>query len=188
MEKETLKNILDFLKHNENRNIPFMWKLKNNEPFTDDELHIKGDLVLAESDIESLPEGLKVGGSLDLSSCIDLKSLPDNLKVGENLSLSETRFRFLPKGLEVGGNLDLYASQIDSLPKDLKVGGDLNIEGTYIELLPSGLQVGGDLYLNDSDLHHSIDYDDSDELRNIVKKMVEPGFIKGKVIFDDYDD
>ena len=188
MEKETLKNILDFLKHNENRNIPFMWKLKNNEPFTDDELHIKGDLVLEESNITSLPEGLKVGGSLNLASCIDLKSLPDNLKVGENLSLSETRFRFLPKGLEVGGTLDLYASEIDSLPKDLKVGGDLNIEGTYIELLPSGLQVGGDLYLNDSKLLNNIDYNDSNELRDIVKKMVEPGFIKGNVIFDDYDD
>jgi hypothetical protein len=110
------------------------------------------------------------------------------LKITGNLILTETDMRFLPEGLLVGGHLDLYASKIDSLPKGLKVGGDLNIEGTYIELLPSGLQVGGDLYLNDSDLHHSIDYNDSNELRDIVKKMVEPGFIKGKVIFDDDDD
>ena len=169
MEKETLKNILDFLKHNENRNIPFMWKLKNNEPFTDDELHIKGDLVLAESDIESLPEGLKVGGSLDLSSCIDLKSLPDNLKVGGELNLEGTNIKQLPKGLYVGddfrlvglkikslpkdlnvyGGLDLgYCTDLISLPNNLKVGGYLSLYKTKITSLPEGLKVGWDLYLD----------------------------------------
>jgi hypothetical protein len=167
MEKETLKKIFNFLEKNDNRNVPFIWKLLNNEPFTEEELNIKGDLDLTETNIKSLPNGLKITG---------------------NLILTETDMRFLPEGLLVGGHLDLYASKIDSLPKGLKVGGDLNIEGTYIELLPRGLQVGGDLYLNDSDLHHSIDYNDSNELRDIVKKMVEPGFIKGKVIFDDDDD
>jgi hypothetical protein len=167
MEKETLKKIFNFLEKNDNRNVPFTWKLLNNEPLTEKDLNIKGDLDLTETNIKSLPNGLKITG---------------------NLILTETDMRFLPEGLLVGGHLDLYASKIDSLPKGLKVGGDLNIEGTYIELLPSGLQVGGDLYLNDSDLHHSIDYNDSNELRDIVKKMVEPGFIKGKVIFDDDDD
>jgi hypothetical protein len=167
MEKETLKKIFNFLEKNDNRNVPFTWKLLNNEPLTEKDLNIKGDLDLTETNIKSLPNGLKITG---------------------NLILTETDMRFLPEGLLVGGHLDLYASKIDSLPKGLKVGGDLNIEGTYIELLPSGLQVGGDLYLNDSDLHHSIDYNDSNELRDIVKKMVEPGFIKGNVIFDDYDD
>jgi hypothetical protein len=167
MEKETLKKIFNFLEKNDNRNVPFTWKLLNNEPLTEKDLNIKGDLDLTETNIKSLPNGLKITG---------------------NLILTETDMRFLPEGLLVGGHLDLYASKIDSLPKGLKVGGDLNIEGTYIELLPRGLQVGGDLYLNDSDLHHSIDYNDSNELRDIVKKMVEPGFIKGKVIFDDDDD
>jgi hypothetical protein len=164
MEKETLKKIFNFLEKNDNRNVPFTWKLLNNEPLTEKDLNIKGDLDLTETNIKSLPNGLKITG---------------------NLILTETDMRFLPEGLLVGGHLDLYASKIDSLPKGLKVGGDLNIEGTYIELLPSGLQVGGDLYLNDSDLHHSIDYNDSNELRDIVKKMVEPGFIKGNVIFDE---
>jgi hypothetical protein len=167
MEKETLKKIFDFIKKNDNRNVPFIWKLLNNEPLTEKDLNIEGDLDLTDTNIKSLPNGLKITG---------------------NLILTETDMRFLPEGLLVGGHLDLYASKIDSLPKGLKVGGDLNIEGTYIELLPSGLQVGGDLYLNDSDLHHSIDYNDSNELTDIVKKMVEPGFIKGKVIFDDYAD
>jgi hypothetical protein len=167
MEKETLKKIFEFLEENDNRKTPFLWKWVNNIPLTEKDLNIEGNLDLTDTNIKSLPNGLKIAG---------------------NLILSETDMRFLPEGLLVGGHLDLYASKIDSLPKGLKVGGDLNIEGTYIELLPSGLQVGGDLYLNDSDLHHSIDYNDSNELTDIVKKMVEPGFIKGKVIFDDYAD
>ena len=163
MEKETLKKIFNFLEKNDNRNVPFTWKLLNNEPLTEKDLNIKGDLDLTETNIKSLPNGLKITG---------------------NLILTETDMRFLPEGLLVGGHLDLYASKIDSLPKGLKVGRDLSIEATYIKSLPRGLQVGGDLYLNDSDLHHSIDYNDSNELRDIVKKMVEPGFIKGNVIFN----
>ena len=167
MEKETLKKILTFLEENEGHQTPFLWKWVNNIPLTEKDLNIEGNLDLRDTDIKSLPDGLKIAG---------------------NLILTETDMRLLPERLEVAGNLYLDHSFIKSLPKDLKVGGDLDIEATYIELLPSGLQVGGDLYLNDSDLHHSIDYDDSDELRDIVKKMVKPGFIKGEVIFDEYDD
>jgi hypothetical protein len=106
------------------------------------------------------------------------------LKIAGNLILTETDMRLLPERLEVAGNLYLDHSFIKSLPKDLKVGGDLSIEATYIASLPRGLQVGGDLYLNDSKLLNNIDYNDSNELRDIVKKMVEPGFIKGNVIFN----
>ena len=71
------------------------------------------------------------------------------------------------------------------MPKGLEVWGDLDISLTNIESLPRGLKVHGDLYLNDSDLHRSIDYNDSSELESIIKKMVEPGFIKGNVIYDE---
>ena len=167
MEKETLKNIFEFLEENDNKKTPFLWKHINNIPLTEKDLNIEGELDLTDTDIKSLPDGLKVAG---------------------NLILTETDMRFLPEGLLVGGHLDLYASKIDSLPKGLKVGRDLSIEATYIVSLPRGLQVGGDLYLNDSKLHKNIDYNDSSELESIIKKMVEPGYIKGDVIFDDYDD
>jgi hypothetical protein len=163
MEKETLKKIFEFLEENGEHNAPILWKLKNNIPLIDEDLIVKGNLDLSYTNITSLPEGLRVDG---------------------NLILTETDMRFLPEGLLVGGHLDLYASKIDSLPKGLKVGGDLSIEATYIKSLPRGLQVGGDLYLNDSKLLNNIDYNHSNELRDIVKKMVEPGFIKGNVIFN----
>ena len=163
MEKETLKKIFEFLEENGEHNAPLMWKLQNNIPITEKDLNIEGNLDLTDTNIKSLPNGLKIAG---------------------NLILTETDMRFLPEGLLVGGHLDLYASKIDSLPKGLKVGRDLSIEATYIKSLPRGLQVGGDLYLNDSRLLNYIDYNDSNELRDIVKKMVEPGFIKGNVIFN----
>jgi hypothetical protein len=164
MEKETLKKIFEFLEENERHQTPFLWKWVNNIPLTEKDLNIEGNLDLTDTDIKSLPDGLKVAG---------------------NLNLTETDMESLPERLEVAGNLYLDHSFIKSLPKDLKVGGYLSIEATYIKSLPRGLQVGGDLYLNDSKLLNNIDYNDSNELRDIVKKMVEPGFIKGNVIFDE---
>jgi hypothetical protein len=51
MDKTTIKNIFKFLEETENKNKPFVWKLMNNETFTDDELNIKGDLDLFEENI-----------------------------------------------------------------------------------------------------------------------------------------
>jgi hypothetical protein len=164
MEKETIRKIFTFLEENEGHQTPFLWKYVNNIPLTEKDLNIEGDLDLTDTDIKSLPDGLKIAG---------------------NLNLTETDMESLPERLEVAGNLYLDHSFIKSLPKDLKVGGYLSIEATYIKSLPRGLQVGGDLYLNDSKLHKNIDYNDSSELESIIKKMVEPGYIKGDVIFDE---
>jgi hypothetical protein len=169
MDNTTLKNILDFLEEKENKNKPFVWKLLNNETFTDDELNIKGNLDLFEENITYIPEGLKVEDNLNLSSCKHLKSLPDNLHVGGELNLEDTNIKQLPKGLYVGGDfrlvgleikslpkdlnvnggLDLgYCTDLTSLPKNLKVGGYLSLYNTKITSLPEGLEVGWDLYLD----------------------------------------
>jgi hypothetical protein len=91
MEKEALKNIIDFLEKNDNKNKPFKWKLLNNEPLTEDELIINDDLDLHESKITYLPEGLMVYGSLDLGNCTSLTSLPKGLRVWGNLDISGTK-------------------------------------------------------------------------------------------------
>jgi hypothetical protein len=83
MEKETLKNIFNFLEENERHQTPFLWKLANNY-LTKEDLNVKGDLDLEFSKKTSLPEGLKVGGNLDLSYS-NITSLPEGLKVGGNL-------------------------------------------------------------------------------------------------------
>ena len=107
MEKEALKRIFEFLEEKEEHNPPFLWKWKNEIPLTEEDLDIEGDLDLTYSNIESLPEGLKVSGDLILSYCENISSLPEGLIVRGNLYLSSSNITLLPKGLTVGRNLYL---------------------------------------------------------------------------------
>ena len=115
MEKKALKRIFAFLEKKESKSHEnkgtFLWKIIFNEPLTNKDLNVKGDLFLRNSKITSLPEGLKVGGDLDLGW---------------------TKITSLPEGLEVGGILDLYWTNITSLPKGLKVDDYLNIRETTL--------------------------------------------------------
>jgi hypothetical protein len=115
MDITKLKRIFDFLEEKESKSHEnkgtFLWKLIFNEPLTNKDLNVKGDLYLRDSKITSLPEGLKVGGDLDLGW---------------------TKITSLPEGLEVGGILDLYWTNITSLPKVLKVDDYLNIRETTL--------------------------------------------------------
>ena len=104
MEKEALKRIFQFLEEKGEHNAPFKWKFENDIPLTEGDLNVKGDLDLSNTEIETLPKGLKVGGWLDLAYTF-IESLPEGLKVGGHLDLIETDIKFLPKGLEVGRNL-----------------------------------------------------------------------------------
>jgi hypothetical protein len=70
-------------------------------------LKVGGDLWLTNTPIQSLPDGLEVGRSLDLDNCKNLESLPNDLKVEGSLWLTNTPIQSLPDGLEVGVNLDL---------------------------------------------------------------------------------
>ena len=175
MDKETLKNILNFIKENDNRNIPFTWKLLNNEPFTEDDLNVKYDLFLANTNIKSLPKGLKVGGDLNLLDS-EIRFLPEGLEVGGDLNLENTNITFLPKGLKVGVDLFLAFTGIELISDGLFVGGDLHLDGCRsLESLPKGLKVLGDLEISESLLE---DYSDKELL-----KMIKPGgYIKGDII------
>ena len=157
MVKETLKRIFDFLEEKENKLAKvkgtLRWKIAFNEPLTKEDLDIKGGLFLQHSDIPYLPEGLKIGGNLNLSYTPKLKSLPSDL--------------------DIKGDIYLEGSNIASLPEGLKVGGDLDLAYTKITSLPKGLKVGGDLYIENTELEGYIDEE--------IKEMIKPGFIKGKI-------
>jgi hypothetical protein len=117
MNKEQLKRIFEFLEEKENKTPKdkgnLIWKLTFNEPLTEKDLDIEGDLDLSETPITSLPEGLKVKG---------------------DLNLAYSKITSLPKGLKVGGDLRLDGcANITSLPKGLVVDGDLNVSGTPLE-------------------------------------------------------
>ncbi len=152
MEKETLKNIMHFIEKEDNKS-SIKWKLLNNEPLTEDDLYVKGDLNLFGSEIKSLPEGLKVSGNLNLYRT-KITSLPKGLKVGGNLDLDGCYiFKFLPKGLEIGGYLSLTHSDIETLPEGLKVGGNLIITNTPLAKL---------------------------SVKKLIE-MIKPGFIEGEI-------
>jgi len=89
MKKETIKNIFEFIERKDNRKTPFVWKLINNEPLTEDDLIINDNLDLSNRKITSLPEGLKVDGYLDLRKT-KITSLPEGLQVGDNLHIYST--------------------------------------------------------------------------------------------------
>jgi hypothetical protein len=128
MDNTTIKNIFKFLEDEGEHRTPLKFKLLNNIPLTKEELIVDDDLYLFDSKITSLPEGLKVGGYLDLGFCPNLTSLPKGLEVGEKLSLMYSKIESLPEGLKVGGYLNLSdCKKLTSLPKGLKVGSILNI-------------------------------------------------------------
>ena len=173
MNKETLKNIFNFLEKNDNIKTPLMGKFMSEMPLTKEELNFKGNLNLHFSKITSLPKGLKVKGNLDLSY-LKITSLPEGLSVGGDFDLSNTNITSLPEDLDVGGNLYLYGcTNLTSLPEGLKVS-TLQLEGcTSLTLLPKGLKVGGPLIIRHTPLKKLSDAE--------LKEMIKPGFIKGKI-------
>jgi hypothetical protein len=114
MKKDTLKSIFNFIEEKEARKTPFLWKLINNDPFTEDELNIKGDLELQGQDIQQLPDGIHVKNDLLLNST-PIKKLPKGLRVGDNLYIQYTKITSLPEGLQVGGNLHIYNTTLAKL-------------------------------------------------------------------------
>ena len=118
MEKQTLKRIFKFLEEKEEHKAPFLWKLENNIPLTEEDLNIEGDLNLhSYKKLTSLPKGLKVGGSLSLIFA-SIESLPEGLKVGSNLYLQHSKITSLPEGLEVGDNIYISSSKLKNHTND----------------------------------------------------------------------
>jgi hypothetical protein len=108
---------------------PTEYKIINNIPLTSQELNVSGELDLNRSEITSLPEGLKVGGDLNLHMCKNITSLPEGLKVGGWLDLYGCEnIKSLPKGLEVEGKLyirrnsDLHKYSDDEIREMIKPG------------------------------------------------------------------
>ena len=89
-----------------------------------------GDLYLSGTQIQTLPEGLTVGGWLDLSGT-QIQTLPEGLTVGGSLYLRNTQIQTLPEGLTVGGSLDLSGTQIQDKAAERKKVKNLK-DGDYV--------------------------------------------------------
>jgi hypothetical protein len=109
----------------------------------------EGNLDLRNLPIKFLPKNLtRVGGYLWLDFCENLQSLPNGLKVDGDLDLRFTNITFLPSDIQVKGDLDLRNSSIKSLPSDIEVGRNLILINSQIEKLPDNLTVNGYLWLD----------------------------------------
>jgi hypothetical protein len=101
LKKEVLKRIFEFLEEKENKLAKvkgtLRWKLAFNEPLTEEDFNRYGDLDLSNSDITSLPEGLKIHRDLDLYN---------------------SKIKILPKGLEVWGDLYVTNTELEDYTKE----------------------------------------------------------------------
>ena len=105
-------NLFKFLEKEKGKPIPLIYKLIHGLPLTPENLVVKGDLDLYETDVTSLPE---------------------NLQIGKDLILTDTKIKSLPRGLIVGGHLDLQNTKISFLPPDLQVIRNIYIFETPLE-------------------------------------------------------
>jgi hypothetical protein len=162
MKRETLKNILDFLKEKENKKLPKKWfesvklyklvqKLENHPDGTQyrhkgylflshtnikklpNDLYVEGELRLDDTNITKLPDNLYVDGYLELTNCKQLTKLPDNLRI-------------------IGGFLALEnCEKVTKLPNNLYVDDYLDLTGCrQLRELPDNLYVGRELYLENT--------------------------------------
>ena len=99
----------------------------------------------------------------------DNKRAPLKWKLINNIPLTEEDFNRY-------GDLDLSNLEITSLPEGLKVHRDLDLYNSKIKILPKGLEVWGDLYVTNTDLE--------DYTKEQIMIMIQPGFIKGDIIYD----
>ena len=125
---------------------------------------LMGHINLLGSAIRRLPDGLKVGGLLDVSHAKSLERLPDDLEVDE-LCAGMSSVRRIGRRLVVRRAANFIGAAVVAIPADAEFhgdahfrgcdglhtvgkaffGADLDLSGTAIQELPAGLDVPGDL-------------------------------------------
>ena len=94
---------------------------------------IKGNLILGDTNVDALPDGLFIEGNLYLTgSCIE--RLPKNLTVCGDLFLVHVySIHEFPEDLSVGGNLYVFNSSLNGqkLPDSTSIGGRVVIDNNY---------------------------------------------------------
>lgn len=106
------------------------------------DIHVEESVMLQSMQKLKSIGKIKVGKNLTVNHCPEFATLPENLKVPGSLVLTNSpKLKKLPAGLEVGEVLNLYGTSITKLPDDIKIGRKLITKGTKINLeeLPASL-------------------------------------------------
>ena len=134
--KPHIVKFFNFLEDKEGKNVPLRAKLLNPDKFkiTKDDLIVKGDLNLSNTNIKSLPDDLQISGDLYLRMCTSLKSLPNDLQVSGTLFLTGcTSLKTLPNGLKVGWNLYLRNTSIAKMYSKNEIRDIIEAKGGYVD-------------------------------------------------------
>lgn len=130
---------------------------------------VHGEFNLINTQVTSLPEHLKIGGSLWVSGT-PIETLPANIRVGADIILGGCKsLRSLPERLMVNGNLDLSETSILKLPEGLIVKGNLNLTDTAVCSLPENLVIGGNIIASKDVVSGlNINHEVPDELTDLI--------------------
>jgi hypothetical protein len=141
MERDTIEDILKFIKEKEGRKLPDSWfysikkhrliqELENHPD--DTQYRYDFDLNLEGARIKKLPSNLFINGALNLSYCRGLTKWPDRLEVRGDLNLRGSGILELPNKLYVWGVLDLRETPLSKKYTEDEIYDALNISNSNI--------------------------------------------------------
>ena len=147
---------------------------------------IAGDLILAHcKHIQSLPNGLSVGGLLDIGGT-NIQRIPADCKFF-SLHAVHSALQEIGAISGVPGRMDISYTKVKTLPDLLVVGGDFVLNHTLITHLPHNLVVGGCLSLVDSlveDLPDDGVVGGCTNLKGSRVRIVPAFFVSAELLFD----
>ncbi len=121
-----IDKVFEFIKDKRGYKTPFMYKLINGLPLSEDELTFEDNLDLQYTDVSFLPDNLYVKGWLDLRDT-KITSLPDNLRVNGSIFITNLNISEIPNKLKFHGNFYIantpleekyYPNEITKMIKD----------------------------------------------------------------------
>jgi hypothetical protein len=141
----------ELYKKTENYTLSVFEKIIKQEPLTDEEKNVEGDLKLGGTNIPTLPEGLKINGSLFLSES-GIRNFPKNIQIKDNLELIGCKNLTSISTLNLNGDLRIRESSIEVLPPNLQVKGDVDASDSKLKTISKGIKIGGILDIQTTDV------------------------------------
>ena len=121
---------------------------------------VPGDLILDESNMRQLPEGLDCGGlharymvirfspgtRIRAAACFDqsvVSGIPADISFCGSVYFTDARLPRLPTAFSCAGNLDLSGCSLPVLPEKLRIGGDIILFRSRIQAIPASARISG---------------------------------------------
>lgn len=127
-----IKNFFQFLEDKEGEKFPLKWKLLHDpDSITPEDLNVRGQFSISESNITSLPDNLQIESDLWIMSN-SITSLPDNLKVGRDLWIKTSKISSIPNNLQVKGTLYLINTSLSQKYSEAQIIKMIEDKGGYV--------------------------------------------------------